>query len=84
MATTSNVVTVPKPNAKSFNKHRLLEKNALIKNQVLHFREIEKTLPPEQQSGMNFDDIKTEGQAAEYIAKLTKFLHGKPRTAGGK
>ena len=84
MATTSNVVTVPKPNAKSFNKHRLLEKNALIKNQVQHFREIEKTLPPEQQSGMNFDDIKTEGQAAEYIAKLTKFLHGKPRTAGGK
>lgn len=84
MATTSNVVNVPKPNAKSFNRHRLLEKNALIKNQVLHFREIEKTLPPEQQSGMKFDDIKTEGQAAEYIAKLTKFLHGKPRTAGGK
>lgn len=84
MATTSNVVNVPKPNAKSFNRHRLLEKNALIKNQVLHFREIEKTLPPEQQSGMNFDDIKTEGQAAEYIAKLTKFLHGKPQTAGGK
>ena len=84
MAAPSNVVNVPKPNPKSFNKHRPLEQNTLIKNQVLHFREIEKTLPPEQQSGMNFDDIKTEGQAAEYIAKLTKFLHGKPLTAGGR
>ena len=84
MATPSNVVKVPKPNPKSFDKHRLLEKNTLIKNQVLHFREIEKTLPPEQQSGMKFEDIKTEGQAAEYIAKLTTFLHGKPLTAGGK
>ena len=84
MATPSNVVNVPKPDAKSFNKHRLLEKNTLIKNQVAHFREIEKTLPPEQQSGMNFDEIKTEGQAAEYIGKLTKFLHGVPLKAGGK
>ena len=84
MAIPSNVINVPKPNPKSFNKHRLLEKNTLIKNQVAHFREIEKTLPLEQQSGMNFDDIKTEGQAAEYIAKLTKFLHGVPLKAGGK
>ncbi len=84
MATPSNVIRVPKPAASSFNKNRLLSKNELIKNQVKHVREVEKSLPPEQQSGMDFDKITTEGQAAEYIGKLTKFLHGKPRTAGGK
>ena len=84
MATPSNVVNVPKPAAGTFNKHRLIEKNTLLLNQLKHFREVEKTLPAEQQSGMNSDDIKTEAQLAEYVGKLTKFLHGKPFTAGGK
>jgi hypothetical protein len=84
MATPSNVVRVPKPAASSFNKNRPISKNKLIENQVKHFREVEKTLPPEQQTGMDFDKIATEGQAAEYIGKLTKFLRGTPRTAGGK
>jgi len=84
MATPSNVVNVPKPAAGSFNKHRLIEKNTLLQHQLQHFREVEKTLPPEQQTGMNPDDIKTEGQLAEYISKLTRFLHGEPRTAGGR
>jgi hypothetical protein len=84
MATSSNVIQVPKPSPKSYNKNRPLEKSTLILNQVRHFYEVEKTLPPEQQTGINFASIKTEGQAAEYIAKMTHFLHGKTRTAGGK
>ena len=84
MTTPSNVVHVPKPSPKSFNKNRPLAKNALLENQVKNFLEVEKTLPPEQQTGTKFEDIKTEGQAAEYVAKLTRFLHGKPKTAGGK
>jgi hypothetical protein len=84
MATPSNVIRVPKPAAGSFDKNRLLSKNKLLENQVRNFREVEKTLPPEQQSGMDFAKITTEGQAAEYIGKLTKILHGIPRTAGGR
>jgi hypothetical protein len=84
MPTPSNVVQVPKPSPNSFNKNRPLTKNLLILNQVKHFREVEKTLPPEQQTRIDVDAIQTEGQAAEYIRKLTKVLHGTPLTAGGK
>jgi hypothetical protein len=84
MPTPPNVVQVPKPSASSFNKNRPLAKNTLILNQVRHFREVEKTLPADQQTGIDVDAIQTEGQAAEYIRKLTKFLHGAPLTAGGK
>ena len=84
MASPSNAVTVPKPAKSSYNKNRPLENNTLLLNQLSHFRQVELTLPAEQQTGMNFDDIKTEGQAAEYIGKLTRFLHGKPFTAGGQ
>ena len=83
MPTPSNVVNVPKVNPKSYNKQRSIETNTLLKHQIQHFREVEKTLPRERQTGIDVDSIKTEGQAAEYIAKITKFLHGTPRTAGG-
>lgn len=83
MATPSNVVQVPKPSSKSFNKNRPIEKNTLILNQVQHFLESEKRLPRDQQTGMDISAIRTEGQAAEYIAKVTQLHHGKTRTAGG-
>jgi len=81
MATPSRVINVPKPAKGSYNHHRLLSKNLLILNQVKHFHEVEKTLPPEQQSGMNVADIKTEGQAAEYIRRITAVLHPKVQKA---
>jgi hypothetical protein len=36
---------------------------------------VEKTLPPELQSGMDSAAIATEGQAGEYIRKITAVLH---------
>ncbi|HMD50074.1 MAG TPA: hypothetical protein VKG79_13290 [Bryobacteraceae bacterium] len=84
MATPTNVVKFPKPSPSSFNKNRPLAKNTLILNQVKHFREMEKKLPLSQHTGIDADAIQTEGQAAEYIAKVTKLLHGKTLTAGGK
>jgi hypothetical protein len=75
MATPSNVIRVPKPARSSYNPNRLLAKNTLLLNQVKHFHEIEQKLPRGQQTGVNFDSIKTEGQASEYIRKMTAILH---------
>jgi hypothetical protein len=69
------VIRVPKPPRSSYQPHRPLSKNTLLLNQVKHFREVEKGLPPEHQSGMAHEEIATEGQAAEYIRRITEKLH---------
>lgn len=69
------VIRVPKANRDSYQPHRPLHKNVLLQNQVKHFREIEKDLPPEHQSDRSIEFIQTEGQAAEYIRHVTNKLH---------
>jgi len=71
----SNIIRVPKPNPKSYNPDRPLEKNTLLLNQVKHFLVLEKTLPPEQQTGTKLEDLKTEAHASEYAAKVTAIFH---------
>lgn len=75
MADPSNAIPVPKPNRKSYNPSRPLQKNTLLLNQVRHFIELEKQLPPEQQTGTRIEDLKTEAQASEYAAKITSIFH---------
>ena len=86
MATPANPnrVRVPKPAPGSFNKERPLERNTLLKNQVDHFRELEKRLLAELQTGIQYEAVKTEGQAAEYIKKMTTILHPRVFRSGGK
>lgn len=84
MASPSNVIRVPKPSKSSFNPNRLLAKNTLLLNQVQHFHALELKLPKEQQTGVAFEKILTEGQAAEYIRKMTHILHPQSKQAGGK
>ena len=84
MADQSNVIRVPKAPRSSFNMQRLLSKNTLLSNQVDHLVELEKTLPPEKRTGTNRASIVTEGQAAEYIRKMTAILHPKVSKSGGK
>ena len=72
------VIRVPKPARSSYQPHRLLGKNTLLKNQVKHFHELEKRLPPEQQTGIALESIQTEGHAAEYIRRMTEKLHRPP------
>jgi len=81
MATPSNVIVIPKPPKSSYNPDRPLEKNTLLLNQVRHFREAEKKLPAAQQTGVDVDSIKTEGQAGEYVRKMTAILHPRVSTA---
>lgn len=84
MASPSNVIRVPKPSSGSFHPERLVEKNTLLLNQLKHFRIREQELPPDRQTGIDFDSVKTEGQAAEYIRKLMAILHPRAAGSGGK
>lgn len=70
-----NIIQVPRPAATAFNKNRPLAGNTLLQNQVKHFMEVERSLPPEQRTGVDAGSIETEGQAGEYIRRMTAILH---------
>jgi hypothetical protein len=70
------VIRVPKPNrSKSYQPHRPVGKNTLLLNQVKHFKEIEKDLAPEHKTGIAHEEIRTEGEAADYIKRMTLKIH---------
>jgi hypothetical protein len=81
MAPSGNHVRVPKPSSKSFDKNRPIAKNALLENQVKHFHELEISLLKQLQTGIRFEEVRTEGDAAEYIRRITAILH--PHLAKG-
>jgi hypothetical protein len=70
MPRSKKIVSLPDVEAGSYDPTRPLTKNTLLLNQVMHFQKIER----EQ---MN------EGQAAEYIQRMTAILHPKTVTTGG-
>lgn len=74
-----NVVHVPKAEPGSFNAKRPLTANSLLYNQVQHFRELEKNLQKQLKAAPRFKAVKTEGDAAAYIRRITELLH--PRLA---
>ena len=79
-------IVVPRPAKGSFNKKR--PASDLLKSQVKHLHELEKHLPHRLQTGKNIDEIKTEGDASNYVKTITSRLHpnGKikvPRPAPG-
>jgi hypothetical protein len=71
MSLSPNQILVPEPAPQSFNPDRLLKQNTLLRYQVVYFRELEKQLPPEQQTGMDFNSIKTEAESSRYVGLLT-------------
>jgi|GEM_PF-1479788 hypothetical protein len=76
-------VIAPRPPKNAFNKRRHM--SDLIRNQVLHFREVEMTWPEAEQTGINAAAIKSEHQASAYIARITARLHemgGAPSSGG--
>jgi hypothetical protein len=76
------VIRVPKP-AGEYNPNRPLSKNTLLLNQVLHFLKAEESLPAGHRPGALLASVLTEGQAAEYIRKVTAILHTQTGKAGG-
>ena len=69
------VVRVPKPMASPKHDRPLSD---LLKKQVEHFQHVEKKmLPPDQHTSKTVENIKTEGEAAEYIREVTAKLHAR-------
>ena len=67
------VVPIPKRPHAAFNPNRPV--SSLLKTQILHLREAEKKFPPQCHSNIYINAIKTEGEAAEYIRRVTTTLH---------
>jgi hypothetical protein len=82
MASPPNIIRVPKA-AGEYNPNRPLSKNTLLLSQVKHFFQAEQNLAAEDRTGISPEAILTEGQAAEYIRKVTAKLHIQTGKAGG-
>ena len=67
-------IRVPIPPPSAFNKNR--PAGCLLQAQLLHFHRAESArLPKEKRDGRRPEDIRTEAEAASYIAAVTKVLH---------
>jgi hypothetical protein len=67
------IVQVPKPAGKAKKDRQI---NTLLQYQVQRFREIEQRHIPKHRTGLPVDPSKmTEGEAAEYIKRMTAKLH---------
>jgi len=71
-------IRVPIPPTSAFNKDR--PAGCLLQAQLRHFHHAESArLPKEKHDGRRPEDIRTEAEAAAYIAKITKLLHPQRR-----
>ncbi len=71
-------ISVPKPPPSAFNKNRPV--GSLLQAQLRHFHHAESArLPREKRDGRRAEEIRTEAEAAAYIAKITKLLHPQRR-----
>lgn len=72
-------IRVLRPPKESFNKQRPV--SDLIRKQVEHFRHVESKLSAEQRAGLSQGHIRTEQEAARYIAAMTQILLAKSAPA---
>jgi|SRR5208337_3195052 len=77
------LIHVPRPDVKSaMNPNRPV--NALLKAQVQHLHEAERNLPLRRRTDIYINAIKTEGEAAEYIRRVTEAIHEAHEAAAAK
>ncbi len=84
------MIDVPEVEKEAYNPDRPI--SGLIQMQLIHLSTAEQMLPPTvRRTGINIATLHTEGEAAEYIQKVTKLLHraGKskkktPKKSAGK
>ena len=69
-------IRVPPTPKESFNKHRPV--SDLIRKQVEHFRHVDSKLSDSQRQTLPQGHIRTEQEAAQYIAAMTQLLLSKP------
>ena len=66
------IIKVPKPPQNAMNQDRPI--SSLLKNQIRHLQEAEFRLPVRAQTNIYINTIKTEGEAADYIRRVTTTL----------
>jgi hypothetical protein len=67
------MIDVPAVEKEAYNPDRPI--SGLIQMQLIHLSTAEQTLLPKQRTGINISTLHSEGQAAEYIQKVTAMLH---------
>jgi phospholipase C len=67
-----SVINLDQTPAGAHNPQR--EMHQMLWEHVQGMREAEKTLPPDQQTGINIESLKTEADAGNYIKEVTKKL----------
>jgi hypothetical protein len=77
------VIHVPRPNPKlAMDTGRPV--NSLLKVQIRHLHDAELKLPIALQTDIYINAIKTEGEAGEYIRKVTEAIHEAHEAAEAK
>jgi hypothetical protein len=80
------IIDVPEVEKAAYNPDRPI--SGLIQMQLIHLSTAEQTLLPGQRTGINISTLHSEGQAAEYIQKVTAMLHkvgkAKKKKSAGK
>ena len=67
------MIDVPAVEKEAYNPDRPI--SGLIQMQLVHLHTAEQTLPPRQRTGVNIAMLHSEGQAAEYMQRVTALLH---------
>jgi hypothetical protein len=67
------LIPVPKPPKSAMNPNRPVSK--LLRNQMEHLQRAEFRLPLKQQTNIYINAIKTEGEAADYVRRVTQAIH---------
>jgi hypothetical protein len=63
------LVHVPRPKQSALNPDRPV--SGLLKAQILQLHDAERNLPPQYRTDIYINAIKTEGEAADYISRVT-------------
>lgn len=67
------IIKIPRPPADAIDQDRPV--SSLLKMQLEHLQHAEFRLPANKQTNIYINAIKTEGEAADYIRKVTERLH---------
>ena len=67
------VIKVPRPPQSAVDKDRPM--SALLRSQIEHLQEAEFRLPAKHQTNIYINAVKTEGEAADYIRRVTEAVH---------
>ena len=78
------MIDVPAVEKEAYNPDRPI--SGLIQMQLVHLHTAEQALPPRQRTGVNIAMLHSEGQAAEYMQRVTALLHraGKAKKKAAK